>query len=118
MMEELCFIKRLSMLLLHQVDKMVAEVVTQDLGQPGLSPRELRDFALHIQKWRMERAARLGNNLWQSAINIFIFWTQSFFQHNQRKPGETMLQVNIFHIQSKRKCRFFVIYSPILFCIQ
>ena len=57
------------------------------------SHKEIIEFALYIQKWRLERAARLGSNLWQSSINIFMFWTQSFYQHSQKKPGETLLQV-------------------------
>lgn len=57
------------------------------------SLKEIIEFALHIQKWRLERAARLGSNLWQSCLNIFMFWTQSFYQHSQKKPGETLLQV-------------------------
>ena len=93
MLQEVLFVKKLAYELANGLDKAVAIVITQDLGPPGLTPNEIGDFASHIGRWRIDKAAKLGTPMWQRGITMFVFWVQQFYHHSNKKPGETLLQV-------------------------
>ena len=95
MLQEVLFVKKLAYELANGLDKAVAIVITQDLGPPGLTPNEIGDFASHIGRWRIDKAAKLGTPMWQRGITMFVFWVQQFYHHSNKKPGETLLQVCI-----------------------
>ena len=95
MLQEVLFVKKLTYELLNGLDNAVAIMVTQDLGPPGLTTNEISDFASHISRWRIDKAARLGTPLWQRGITMFIFWVRQFYRHSNKKQGETLLQVCI-----------------------